>query len=86
MSENAISRQAVKDWFCTNYCSEHNKCEHFEKGECNAMIELFSIPPVKLPIVEADEIDEKESDDYDEEPYDLDMGFDPYMGCYTDDC
>lgn len=23
----------------------------------------------------------------DEEPtFDLDMGFDPYMGCYTDDC
>lgn len=34
------------------------------------------------------------ADDYDcpdeyhyEEPYeDYDMGFDPYMGCYTDDC
>lgn len=43
---DAISRQAVKDWFCTNYCSEHNECEHFEKGDCNAMIELFAIPPV----------------------------------------
>ena len=21
-----------------------------------------------------------------DEPYDLDCGFDPYMGCYTDDC
>ena len=33
--------------------------------------------------------DEEESDlnFYDEEPtLDLDMGFDPYMGCYTDDC
>ena len=31
----------------------------------------------------------KEVCDYDEypnEPDDLDMGFDPYMGCYTDDC
>lgn len=46
MSGDLISRQAVKDWFCTNYCSEHNKCEHFEKGDCNAMIELFAIPPV----------------------------------------
>lgn len=44
--EDAISRQAVKDWFCTNYCSEHNKCEHFEKGDCNAMIELFAIQSV----------------------------------------
>ena len=44
--QDAISRQAVKDWFCTNYCSEHNKCEHFEKGDCNAMIELFAIPSV----------------------------------------
>jgi len=21
-----------------------------------------------------------------EEPYDLELGFDPYMGCYTGDC
>ncbi len=44
--EDAISRQAAKDWFCTNYCSEHNKCEHFEQGDCNAMIELFAISSV----------------------------------------
>ena len=42
--EDAISRYAVKDWFCTNYCSEHNKCEHFEKGDCNSMNELYSLP------------------------------------------
>ena len=41
--------------------------------------------------------DEEEEDSYDrwdcepsrdewDEPSDLDMGFDPYMGCYTDDC
>jgi hypothetical protein len=23
---------------------------------------------------------------YDEEPDDLEIGFDPYLGCYTDDC
>ena len=28
---------------------------------------------------------EPSRDDWDE-PTDLDMGFDPYMGCYTDDC
>ena len=44
--DDAISRDAVKDWFCTNYCSEHNQCEHFEQGDCNAMIELFAIPSV----------------------------------------
>ena len=26
------------------------------------------------------------SEEPDEPDYDLDMGFDPYMGCYTDDC
>ena len=48
MNEDAISRQAVKDWFCTNYCSEHNKCEHFEKGDCNSMNELYSMPSVHV--------------------------------------
>lgn len=23
---------------------------------------------------------------YDDEPDDLELGFDPYLGCYTDDC
>ena len=39
------------------------------------------------------EIWEEEDEDYEDEPdyeeemeADLDMGFDPYMGCYTDDC
>ena len=30
-----------------------------------------------------------QTDDYDgdyDEPADLEMGFDPYLGCYTDDC
>lgn len=25
-------------------------------------------------------------DEYDEPDYDLELGFDPYLGCYTDDC
>ena len=33
---------------------------------------------------EEDEDDEEEDLPYEE--IDLDMGFDPYMGCYTDDC
>lgn len=36
---------------------------------------------------EEDEEDEEEESTYEEEmEADLDMGFDPYMGCYTDDC
>ncbi len=31
------------------------------------------------------EEEEEEEEDY-EPDWDLDMGFDPYMGCYTDDC
>lgn len=31
--------------------------------------------------------DEEDEEEVDEEPtYDPDMGFDPYMGCYTEDC
>lgn len=32
-----------------------------------------------------EEEEEEEEEDY-EPDWDLDMGFDPYMGCYTDDC
>lgn len=27
-----------------------------------------------------------DAQEYDDEGFDLDMGFDPYLGCYTDDC
>ena len=27
-----------------------------------------------------------EDEDFEESDFDLDMGFDPYMGCYSDDC
>lgn len=36
--------------------------------------------------ISEEENEEEEEPDYEEELYDLDMGFDPYMGCYTDDC
>lgn len=29
---------------------------------------------------------EEEEDDFSDWDYNEDMGFDPYMGCYTDDC
>ena len=34
---------------------------------------------------EAENHDEPDNLMYDE-PVDLEMGFDPYLGCYTDDC
>lgn len=33
-----------------------------------------------------DYIDDDDEGDYEEELYDIEMGFDPYMGCYSDDC
>lgn len=36
--------------------------------------------------VEDDYIEDDDEGDYEEEIYDLDMGFDPYMGEYTFDC
>ena len=35
---------------------------------------------------EYEEYEEDEPDYEEEMEADLDMGFDPYMGCYTDDC
>jgi hypothetical protein len=34
---------------------------------------------------DAEEYYEPDNLEYDE-PVDLEMGFDPYLGCYTDDC
>ena len=36
--------------------------------------------------ISEEEDEEEEEPDYEEELYDLEMGFDPYMGCYTEDC
>lgn len=38
--------------------------------------------------MENEEYEELEFEAYDYEPddSDLEMGFDPYLGCYTDDC
>lgn len=34
-----------------------------------------------------DDDDDEHEDDLDwEEPADLEMGYDPYLGCYTNDC
>jgi len=43
--------------------------------------------PQDNPEVWDDDEDEYDYDeDEDEEDYDLEIGFDPYMGCYTEDC
>lgn len=43
--------------------------------------------PQDDPKVWDDDEDEYDYDEgEDEEDYDLEIGFDPYMGCYTDDC
>jgi hypothetical protein len=39
----------------------------------------------------ADEVEDEDEDEYPEDDYyedwdNLEMGFDPYMGCYSDDC
>jgi hypothetical protein len=47
---------------------------------CCADIKIEEIAQDLLSIMEQDE----EPEDY-EEP-DLEMGYDPYMGCYSDDC
>ena len=39
-----------------------------------------------LESAEDDYIEDDDEGDYEEEIYDLDMGFDPYMGEYTFDC
>lgn len=47
---------------------------------CHADYKIEEIAQDLIAIMEKDE----ESEDW-EEP-DLEMGYDPYMGCYTDDC
>ena len=41
---------------------------------------------LKLAGVDPEEFEEDEEEDWDDEPSDLEMGFDPYEGCYTWDC
>ena len=72
-----------------------NELEMMEKAFCNEGLHLvFEIREERnerrraawLRMFVEPQEKEEEGDDYEEEPYDLDMGFDPFMGCYTDDC
>lgn len=64
------------DWDCP-YCEKDGLCALGASAtkECDEAAFFFE-----------DEDGEDEEADYEEEMGDLDMGFDPYMGCYTDDC
>lgn len=54
-------------------------CPYYKYGNC-------SMYPEENPILECDEAAyyAEETDDYDD--CDYEVGFDPYLGCYTDDC
>lgn len=39
-----------------------------------------------MPADDNDYTEDDDEGDYEEELYDIEMGFDPYMGCYSDDC
>ena len=64
-------------------------CPYAEDGEyVNCEYWCGAEEPQDDPeIWEEEDEDYKDEPDYEEEmEADLDMGFDPYMGCYTDDC
>ena len=68
--EKAIQRWGFED------CRTITICILVEQGRLDLAVQLF------------DNLTEGEDDSYDEwdEPDDLEMGFDPYSGCYDFDC
>ena len=71
---------------CDVYVDEEgfHHCPYAEDGDyVNCEYWCGAEEPEDYP----EEYEEEEPPDYEEEmEADLDMGFDPYMGCYTDDC
>ena len=65
----------------------HHHCPYAEDGDyVNCEYWCGADEPEDYP-EDWEEEDEEEEPTYEEEmEADLDMGFDPYMGCYTDDC
>lgn len=63
-------------------------------GELIQNTKLFELPVLSreqlitklCPVCIESMSDPEEEEDWDDEPFDLDMGFDPYMGEYTFDC
>lgn len=72
-----------KEFFCP---TEDHSCPYCEKdGLCALGMSAIEECDEAYYFCE-DEDGEDEEPDYEEEMGDLDIGFDPYMGCYTDDC
>ena len=76
---------------CDVYVDEEgfHHCPYAEDGDyVNCEYWCGAEEPQDDPYIWGDaEEDEEEEPTYEEEMQaDLDMGFDPYMGCYTDDC
>jgi hypothetical protein len=73
MSKPWINKDGSID--CPN---EDFECPYYKEGECT--LENVEEECDDFYSIWGDEIEEPD------EPFDLDCGFDPYMGCYTDDC
>ena len=86
----------VNGWDCP-YCDKNNVCHIDDPVEdCDDWCAFF---PTWQDWEEADEVSEEEADSaeaeiawareymgYEENDDALECGFDPYCGCYTDDC
>ena len=73
---------------CDVYVDEEgfHHCPYAEDGDyVNCEYWCGAEEPKDYP-EEYEEYEEDEPDYEEEMEADLDMGFDPYMGCYTDDC
>lgn len=65
---------------CFPYLSDYER-EMFITGICPVCWDEM------MPADDDDDYTEDDDEgDYEEELYDIEMGFDPYMGCYSDDC
>lgn len=66
----------------------HHHCPYADDGDyVNCEWYCGAEEPQDDPYIWGDAEEDEEEPTYEEEmEADLDMGFDPYMGCYTDDC
>ena len=69
------------------HCSNNN-CRSCEAQGLHGCVFMSGYPNEWCYIPEVDEVENEEDDDSYDEPgwIDDDCGFDPYMGCFSDDC